>query len=348
MNYKDAVCAALWDESITLFENKEARRAVALRKSRKIFLALDTITCADDVKHLAGIGAGTIRRLEAVIASTKTLTTTTETTQGSAQTEIKKEVIVVTGLFVLMLAESWNKLQTNPIGWWMSEKLDGIRCRWDGTAFYTRAGNLIDAPGWVIDQMPNDELDGELWCGRGKFDICMGIKSNAQHKSWTLAKFHVFDVLKVDEVFETRKKMVKEIAATVDFIVSSKNEKCKSREHLLLRMKQIVDAGGEGVMLRQPGSKYEGRRSKTMQKCKPEYDAEAEVIGHVEDKASLLMKMENGITFKLSTLKKPKEDFPIGTIITYKFNELYMSGKPKFAVMLRVRKDATKAKDFEF
>lgn len=247
----------------------------------------------------------------------------------------------------LMLAESWNKLQNDPTDWWMSEKLDGIRCYWDGGSFYTRNDNKIDAPRWVVDQMPKDlVLDGELYCGRQRFDICMDIKSNAGHEAWRGANYHVFDVLSVDKPFEERVEMIIEIAKDVDFIVVVKHKKCRGREHLIRKMKCIVELGGEGIMLRKPGSKYEGKRSKTLLKCKPEYDAEAKVIGHVEGKESLEMEMESGITFKLLTKFKSKEEFPIGTIITYKFNELFKSGKPRFPVMMRVREDVSEAKDF--
>ena len=251
----------------------------------------------------------------------------------------------------------------------MSEKLDGIRCYWDGRFFYTRNDNRIDAPQWVIDQMPTNVkldsllrsaqqttvnksgalvLDGELYCGRQKFDICMGIKSNAGHDAWKEAKYHVFDILGVNEPFEKRVEMIVDVAKEVEFIVDVKHKKCRGREHLIRKMNCIVKLGGEGIMLRKPKTKYEGKRSKTLLKCKPEYDAEAKVIGYVDGKDSLEMEMESGITFRLSTKFKSKDDFPIGTIITYKFNELFKSGKPRFAVMMRVREEATEAKDFVF
>ena len=39
-------------------------------------------------------------------------------------------------------------------------------------------------------------------------------------------------------------------------------------------LKRIEAMGGEGVMLREPGSKYERRRSKTLLKLKSFHDAE--------------------------------------------------------------------------
>jgi DNA ligase-1 len=45
----------------------------------------------------------------------------------------------------------------------MSEKYDGARLFWDGSAFFTRQGYLINAPDSVTMAMPNVALDGELW-----------------------------------------------------------------------------------------------------------------------------------------------------------------------------------------
>lgn len=34
-------------------------------------------------------------------------------------------------------------LRSSFLGWWMSEKLDGVRAYWDGQNFYSRQGNLF-------------------------------------------------------------------------------------------------------------------------------------------------------------------------------------------------------------
>ena len=54
-------------------------------------------------------------------------------------------------------------------GWLVSEKLDGVRARWDGRQLLTRAGNRIEAPAWFTAGWPTRPIEGELWIGRGKF-----------------------------------------------------------------------------------------------------------------------------------------------------------------------------------
>ena len=38
----------------------------------------------------------------------------------------------------------------DPTGWWISEKLDGVRAFWDGKAFYSRLGNEFIPPSWFV------------------------------------------------------------------------------------------------------------------------------------------------------------------------------------------------------
>ena len=56
----------------------------------------------------------------------------------------------------------------------ISEKFDGVRAIWDGSAFHTRQGNVIHAPEWFTKNLPKTPLDGELWLGRGQFDALSG------------------------------------------------------------------------------------------------------------------------------------------------------------------------------
>ena len=45
----------------------------------------------------------------------------------------------------------------------MTEKFDGIRVLWNGTRFFTRKGNSIKCPDFILNMMPPFALDGEFW-----------------------------------------------------------------------------------------------------------------------------------------------------------------------------------------
>ena len=75
-----------------------------------------------------------------------------------------------TGSMSLMLAETIEKVGQDPTGWLMSEKLDGIRCFWNGAQMYSRNGKLFYPPKWFTEALPkNLALDGELWTKRNDF-----------------------------------------------------------------------------------------------------------------------------------------------------------------------------------
>lgn len=63
----------------------------------------------------------------------------------------------------LLLAQPWDNA-TDLTGWWMSEKLDGVRALWDGRQFLSRQGNVYHAPAWFKAGLPSVPLGGEGPC----------------------------------------------------------------------------------------------------------------------------------------------------------------------------------------
>src|SRR5205807_4753846 len=68
--------------------------------------------------------------------------TAEEARLGSALPVKPKEAAGAAQAPPLLLAESWDCV-TDPTGWWLSEKLDGVRAYWDGRQFLSRQGNLF-------------------------------------------------------------------------------------------------------------------------------------------------------------------------------------------------------------
>ena len=109
-----------------------------------------------------------------------------------------------------------------PIGWWISEKFDGIRCVWTGKHLVTRSGNIFNyVPQWFMDVLPPSiPLDGEIWAGRdpataqAMHSICTlgGVNwktksirdKRGYEKRWLSAVFLVFDSPSKDKLFEER------------------------------------------------------------------------------------------------------------------------------------------------
>lgn len=53
-----------------------------------------------------------------------------------------------------------------------------------------------------------------------------------------------------------------------------KHDKCKGKAHLEEELERVEDLGGEGLMIREPRSKYVNGRSHTLLKIKTFHDAE--------------------------------------------------------------------------
>jgi DNA ligase 1 len=80
--------------------------------------------------------------------------------------------------------------------YWVSEKLDGVRGRWDGHRLWARSGEPIDPPPWFTARWPAQPMDGELWIGRGRFEqVSTLVRATAMGgAAWRQVHFMVFDL----------------------------------------------------------------------------------------------------------------------------------------------------------
>jgi DNA ligase-1 len=93
----------------------------------------------------------------------------------------------------LLLAHPWDN-DTDLTGWWLSEKLDGVRAWWDGHRFLSRQGNVYHAPAWFSAGLPSVPLDGELWLDRKAFQRTVSIvRRHDQSDHWRQISFVAFD-----------------------------------------------------------------------------------------------------------------------------------------------------------
>ncbi len=251
----------------------------------------------------------------------------------------------------LLLANVWNQ-STDPTGWWMSEKYDGLRGYWDGRKLWTRQGNLIHAPDYFLAELPRDvALDGELWIGHGKFEETVStVRSDTPDDRWKNVHFMVFDAPQAKGGFEQRMQFLHATLPRENrFVRVVVQERCQGVAQLLAERDRVVRLGGEGLMLRQPESQYESGRSPTLLKVKPYDDAEATVIAHEPGTGkfagklgALHVRTDDGREFSIGSGFSDAEREtppPVGTIITYRFRGLTAKGLPRFASYLRVRRD---------
>jgi DNA ligase-1 len=250
----------------------------------------------------------------------------------------------------VLLAEKWTPA-IDPTGYWMSEKLDGVRAYWDGSAMYSRNGNPFAIPDWFWRILPRGTaVDGELYVGPGKFNESVSIvrSGTADPARWRSSgiKYMAFDLPDHPGLFEDRMRALDRVASTLPFL-ALRQTLCTSPKHLKQFHDSVTVRGIEGTMLREPNSYYERKRSKTLLKVKDFHDVEARVIGYVPGAGrhkgrlgAYEAELKNGTRFSVGTgLSDKDREKPvrIGTVITVRYQELTPAGVPRFPSFISVR-----------
>lgn len=264
---------------------------------------------------------------------------------------------------------------TNVMGWWMSEKYDGYRAVWNGKHFLSRNKNRFYVPNWFSSIMPKGvSLDGEFWLGRGNFEKCglfrrkipkTKIEKENWEKFWANSGviYKVFDIPHMDNSpFEKRMEKLQTIINRQLFtkftlpkllnfpLQLTEQIKINSRDQLEDKFRDILQKGGEGVILKEPGSFYINGRSSSMLKYKEQGDMECKIIGYREGTGRnskkigsfLCSLLDSNVEFIVGGIndtirKNYKKNFPIDTIITIQYNGFTGTGKPRHARYMRRR-----------
>lgn len=233
----------------------------------------------------------------------------------------------------------------------VSEKLDGVRARWDGRRLWTRSGHRIDAPAWFTAGWPAHPMDGELWHGRGQFqrtsDLVRALHSD--DGAWRGLRFMAFDLPADEGGFARRSTRLRSLVLAAEAPQLAVIAQYHLRDHAALdnRLKAVVAAGGEGLMLHRADARYRAGRSDGLLKYKRSDDDEARVVGYRPGKGkyagmigALVVEDARGRRFALgSGLRDADRAHPpkIGSVVTFRYNGLTRTGTPRFARYLRVR-----------
>ncbi|MEE9548709.1 MAG: hypothetical protein V3V68_05075 [Nitrosomonadaceae bacterium] len=276
------------------------------------------------------------------------------------------------------------------------------------TGLWSRSGKVIYAPNDWLDQLPKCPLDGELFIGRGCFqDLRRIVAEHKPNKNWGDVKFMVFDsplwsvfrmpreikirseysfwvlghswpdpkaIVRPHWIFEHSKLFIEGQCSKSHVAVPMEQERLPLRheealEYVTESLDTIVKEGGEGVMLRNPGSRWVTQRSHNLLKVKPSNDAVGTITGFTSGRetdrgsklqgliGALVLDYNGGKRLELSGLtdeerqwddpvmqaiawENPGEQmgvtfqgkhFKIGDIVSFKYRELSDDGIPKEA-----------------
>jgi len=235
--------------------------------------------------------------------------------------------------------------------YWVSEKLDGVRGYWNGKQLLSRQGHPFAAPKWFTADFPNQPLDGELWIARGSFETVSSIlrTEKGADERWRDIFFMIFDLPSSKANFTQRLVVMQQLVDTSNspYLKMIKQQKITTHQALQSKMDEVINGGGEGLMLHHINAYYQVKRSQDLMKLKRYDDADAVVVGYVPGKGkhlgrmgSLIVKNSEGLTFKIGSgfSDIERENPPnIGDTITYQYIGKTKNGIPRFASYLRIR-----------
>lgn len=119
-------------------------------------------------------------------------------------------------------------------------------------------------------------LDGELFAGNWNSTLSI-TKSHQLHPESEKLKFYVFDCVsqvdflkgKSDVILEERKNNLRRVLKSNPKIVIVQEKRINSKEHLQELLKESIDSGFEGLVIKNLNSNYEGKRKLSWLKVKP-------------------------------------------------------------------------------
>ena len=270
------------------------------------------------------------------------------------------------------------------------------------TGLWSQYGHPIFAPDWWLDRLPAVVCEGELYAGRGCFQDVQSIarKQTAISSDWDQMRFMPFDMPNVSRLFANGKvTMLRDdvwFRHTLTFFIKHAGDSVKYLDkdlryeqrryelskHFELHPEQfmnskvlvqeyfneIVEAGGEGVIIKSRNNIWTPHREKDCFKLKPWLEDEATVVGFIagegkfEDMIGAYICDYKGIRLELSGMTNsmrellpqwlpycdPKKELPkdaqgmyikTGNTVTFRYRELSRDGIPKEARFIRKRED---------
>ncbi|PAF51793.1 hypothetical protein BKH43_00730 [Helicobacter sp. 13S00401-1] len=229
----------------------------------------------------------------------------------------------------------------------VSEKLDGVRAFYDGKSLLSKNGHNFNFDKDFLKDFPPFSLDGELYSSKDSFEDIVSMVKTAKPNA--NLKYYVFDVPSAKGSLQERLQVIKDYLKArpyVHNIVVIKQIRLISFKDLDSRLKDIINKGGEGLVIRKDKAPYTTFRNNDNLKLKPFLDAECILTGYTlgiesfkDGKGAMECRSEH-LSFKIGSgfSKVLRKNPPsIGSLITYKYYSLSKNKIPKHAVFLRVR-----------
>jgi DNA ligase-1 len=156
-------------------------------------------------------------------------------------------------------------------GWHVTEKFDGCRAYWDGSALWSRGGMNINIPEDILAALPSHELDCEIYDGVDGRSRC-SVAARWGRFTDTM-RLVVFDApgMAGDQAERLAACGVRQASR----VHVAPLWTATSTDAAIAKMLEIQSRGGEGVMCSEPGSQYTRARVRHLLKLKTAGDLAA-------------------------------------------------------------------------
>ena len=227
-------------------------------------------------------------------------------------------------------------------GFWMFEKIDGIRAFWDSNNLITRSGAFLP----LKLALPSSScLDGEIFCGSFERTI-QALKSG----NFEACEFKIFDGWNSDTFnlpFCSRFRLLRDLqisdsrCSVLPCLGTVSEPTAIDR-----KLQEIISRCGEGLILRDPNAAVVFGRSESLVKVKGFFDTEGEVVEHEISKngnmfgrlAALVIRYDGNFIRVGSGFSQQDRIFPppIGSRVSFGWKHVFAhSGMPKVPFYLR-------------
>jgi DNA ligase-1 len=258
---------------------------------------------------------------------------------------------------------------------WIAQcKFNGMRCIATKNGLFTRKGERYVTCQHIEESLkpffkdhPDAVLDGELFNEEYRQQLneisklirkTVHITQNDLDACTKLVEYHIYDGYNFTDGVDNydsstsyfeRKTLLDALIDThfknSDIIVGVKDHHTKSQDDLNKVYARYVDAGHEGIMLRNCNSPYENKRSKYLLKVKPEDDSEAVILDIIEGEGNwsgsgktITLKWGDKVfdasfkgTYEQAVQFLKDKNQWIGKTVTFLYNGLTGLGTPNFA-----------------
>ena len=251
---------------------------------------------------------------------------------------------------------------------WIAQcKFNGMRCIATKNGLFTRKGerymtcqHIEKALEPFFKNHPDAVLDGELFNEEYRQQLneisklirkTVHISQDDLDRCEKLVKYYVYDGYGFDKMndstrgYSYRKNSIDNYMTWVSYVIAVTDHNIKSLEDMNQVYSQYVDAGHEGIMLRNCNSPYENKRSKYLLKVKPEDDSEAVILDIIEGEGnwsgsgkSITLQWGDQVfdasfkgTYEQAVEFLNRKDEWVGKTVTFLYNGLTGLGTPNFA-----------------